>query len=266
MSSSASPSPSFGLAPGGGLAAGIESELEELLTAQPAEFLRRLPGRDTFAARLGQRPVVVKRFHTPPRILASKGGARPARREFDALVDLADRGLPVPRPLAWIQAGPASALVMEHVPHERHLGERLAEEPGAWVRYRRELLRLVTRLHGRAGAVAWHRDLYLAHFLVSEPDGGLVLIDVGRVRNASRVRRRWLEKDLAALAHSCPPAIGPRARLAWLDAWLRRCRGCLPRPAARARLLRWARAIERRRARMARHVPRHGEAGDLDPS
>jgi tRNA A-37 threonylcarbamoyl transferase component Bud32 len=136
---------------------------------------------------------------------------------------------------------------MEDVPHRCTLRDEL-EHADARVRGRRsaELLDLVVRLHGQG---FHHRDLYLQHFLVRQGDGVLVLIDVGRVRRGRR--SRWLVKDLAALLHSTPERVTSREKLHFAAGWLD-ARGITGRGARR----RWLRAIERKRARIAAHVPR----------
>ena len=112
------------------------------------------------------------------------------------------------------------------------------------------VLELVLALHTRG----WHhRDLYLHHVLI-DADGGLVLIDLGRARRPRWVRRRWFAKDLAALLLWTPPEVGVRHRLRFLAKYL----DAMEITSRRARR-RFAEYVARRRAQMARHVPRHGE-------
>jgi hypothetical protein len=64
------------------------------------------------------------------------------------------------------------------------------------------LAELTRRFH-RAGFI--HKDFYLHHiFVVEQPDrpACLFLIDLQRVAGPGRFRRRWLVKDLAALAYT----------------------------------------------------------------
>jgi|SoiMethySBSTD1v2_1073268.scaffolds.fasta_scaffold1416440_2 tRNA A-37 threonylcarbamoyl transferase component Bud32 len=225
-----------------------------LFAARPADLLRRAGGRETFRWEEGfPAPVIVKR-------MPGRGG----RREHDNLEALRAAGLPVPRPIAWAQEGRRplfrgpvrSLVVMEEIPHDETLRDRLAAalapERERWAS---ELLELVLRLHGQG----WHhRDLYLQHVLVrpAERRPRLVLIDVGRARLDPRARRRWYVKDVAALLHSCPQNVGTRERLRFLAAYLDR-RGIAPRPARRS----FARAVVRKAAAMARHVPRDERPG-----
>ncbi|HRV83060.1 MAG TPA: lipopolysaccharide kinase InaA family protein, partial [Planctomycetota bacterium] len=178
--------------------------------------------------------------------------------------ELARAGVRVPKPVAWFQSDADSLLMMDRVPAESDLRQILTEDPKAWARFRRPLLALVVGLHGPArGTERFHRDLYLQHILVEVGTEQLWLIDVGRVGLGPKVRQRWLEKDLAALAHSAPASLGHTERLAWLGRYLTLRLGSLPRREHRARLMRWARAIDTRRARMARHRPRFGETGPM---
>jgi len=264
--------PVFGALP----AAGTESTptLDELFDCPSARNLRRVPGRTTFAwPERGAPCWVVKRF-AGERFSGGEWRERwyarlrgrlpcpPGRREFDNLRGLAADGLPVPQALAWAGrpperpgwlGGARSLVVMRWVPHSETLRERIASA-GAAERRRlcERLLEVVLRLH----AAGWyHRDLYLQHFVLREAEGPeLALLDVGRARKERAPRRRWLEKDLAALSHSAPACVPARERLRFLAAYLD-ARGVTGRRARR----RWARAIEARRARVAAHVPRHGE-------
>jgi len=183
-----------------------------------------------------------------------RGSVRsPGRREYDNLEALAADGVPVPCARAWFEEGSRSLVVMDLVPHRETLRERAAAcsaaERRVWLD---RLLAVVLSLHDHGW---YHRDLYLQHFILPESGPPLVLLDVGRARRESAPRQRWFVKDLAALLHSTPDEVAQSERLRFLVAYLR-ARGVDGRGAHR----RWARVIERRRARMARHVPRHGEA------
>jgi tRNA A-37 threonylcarbamoyl transferase component Bud32 len=256
--------------------------LERIFALRPRELLRRMPGRETFSWPEGG-PLVVKRFQGGEmrdwwydRLLGS--GARalsPGRREWENLNGLYTAGFPVPRALAWAEErgattrrglraaraaepapgarsavvpGARSAVVMARVPGARSLRELLA---GAGASERRELgarlVALVARLHD---AGWYHRDLYL-HQLAQDAGGELVLFDLGRARRERHPRRRWFEKDLAALDASAPPAISRAERLRFLAAYLER-RGLAPDVRGA-----WARRVRARSARIRAHVPRH---------
>lgn len=218
------------------------------------------------------RPVIIKRFVGP--LTGERWYRRwwrpdrrcPGQREFDSLVELARRGVLVPRPIGWWRCGERSLVVMERVPHTSTLRAALRARPQEWCVRRGPLMELVLRLHApRKGHPAAHRDLYLQHLLLAGEARSLCLIDVGRLLVRPKLRRRWLEKDLAALALSCPETVGPAARLAWLSAYLQRKGPRLSRSQRRQRLFAWARRIEGRRARMAAHRPRFGEEDSPAP-
>jgi hypothetical protein len=78
-----------------------------------------------------------------------------------------------------------------------------------------------------------------------------VLLDVGRARHQRSPRERWFVKDVAALLHSAPPAVGRRERLRFLARYLDG-RGATDRGARRA----FAAAALRKARRIAGHRPR----------
>ncbi len=244
-------------------------DARDLLDVVPQRWMRRVPGRETFAwPQAGSPSVVVKRTRGVEwreawyERLQGRDVRSPGRREYENLSALAELGFPVPRPLGWGETeerrrgARRSLVVMQYVPHAENLRERIEREPdldlSSWSR---RVLELVTRLH----ASGWyHRDLYLQHFLALDDPEALVLIDVGRARREDRPRMRWFVKDLAALAHSAPVRVSSFAKLRFLARYLD-VRGIRARRARRA----WARAIEAHRGRMARHRPRHGESDAL---
>ena len=267
------------LAPGvaGRLPAGSAAELLELvLRLEPAAWLRRVPGRETFPWP-GRGELVVKRFRGgEPRdawheLLARRQRRSPARREAETLAELRELGLPVPRPLAWVEEPPPrlprrgrarSAVLLEHVPHGETLRQRLARAPHEARRWGEALSELVARLH----AAGWaHRDLYLQHLVLAREAapaaGALTLLDLGRARRVAapgaRGGTRWLVKDLAALLHSTPAAVGAPQRLRFLARWLERTGRGTGRAARRA----WARRVLAKERRLAAHAPRHVDPG-----
>jgi tRNA A-37 threonylcarbamoyl transferase component Bud32 len=230
------------------VAAPLDAEtLRGLLQIEVQAPLRRLQGRETFLHRAADgRALVVKR---------SGPGVRPAGwREHDALERLARDGLPVPAALGWAASDAGSVVVLERVPHKESARDALARLPATG---RRALLARVARLAAELHRKGWHhRDLYLQHVLLRDPDGALVLIDVGRARRAPPPRARWFVKDLAALLHSLPAAVLPRERLRFVLDYLD---GRDLRASAARR--RWVRAAFGKQRRMAAHVPRDERAG-----
>jgi tRNA A-37 threonylcarbamoyl transferase component Bud32 len=212
--------------------------LEALFALSPDSWLRRVPGRETFAWPGDVRWIVKRVVGGEPRDYwyeRLRGRTRsPARREAENLQRLAADGLAVPRVLAWFEEPAArrhprlagrrgrSVLVMERARHTETLRGRLQRaspaERRAWLA---RLADYVTRLH-KGGW--YHRDLYLQHFVLVESEqaeeGRLVLLDVGRARREAAPRRRWFVKDLAALLHSAPACVTRSERLRFLRAWL----------------------------------------------
>lgn len=185
-------------------------------------------------------------------------GMSPAEREHQALEELQRAGLRVPRPVGFFDGDGRSVVAMERVESAADLREALREVgPSAAQPLLAGLLELVLALH----TLGWHhRDLYLHHILIGE-DGELVLIDLGRARRPRWVRRRWFAKDLAALLLWTPAGISAKLRLRFLAKYMD-AMGINGRRARRS----FASDILRRRERMARHVPRHGETEPWEPS
>lgn len=224
----------------------------EWLESTPAAYLRRMPGRDTFAwpHATATAPYVVKRAR----------GRESAAREFEVLEALARDGIAVPGAIAWCEelggrmrwlGSRRSCVVMERIAHVWTLRQKLAVADGAEMRrLGRALLELVVRLHERGW---YHRDLYLHHVVLRE-NGELVLLDVARARHEAQPRERWFLKDLAALLHSTPRAVGEHARLRFAAAYFdRRDIG------TRGERRRWLARIAAKERRMSAHTPRRGE-------
>lgn len=232
--------------------------------SEGSHLLRRAPGRETrLHVAAGERRIEKRYtggggFEAWRERLSGSHPRSPARREYDALVELHAAGVPVPRALSCAEDGRRSTVTMTYVPHAETLDERLAiasEEERR--RLGAQLLWVVLRLH----LAGWyHRDLYLVHFLVRSGDAGLCLIDLGRARRDESPRERWFEKDLAALEHSAPANVTRRERLRFLAGYLDG-RGEQDRAGRR----RFAAGVLRRAARMARHRPKHGASHPLPP-
>lgn len=257
-----------------GASGAVTSErLAELFAARPAAWMRRIPGRETFAWPQVDGPWVAKRFRGDPESARWSSLAwwvvrrSPARREAENLLALQAEGFPVPRAVAWWEEhGPAdeplhpsgrSALLMQRVARAVSLRAVLEREPReaerAWLR---PLAALVARLHG---AGWYHRDLYLHHVvLAGEVESGLqvVLLDLGRARKERKPRERWFVKDLAALQLSAPLALGSRPRLRFLALYAR------ARGLGRGEARKLARSAEAKARRMGAHAPRHVDADD----
>jgi hypothetical protein len=258
--------------------------LEAIFAHRPTRWLRRVEGRETFALAASPRApesLVVKRTRGGEsreawhELAHGRSIRSPGRRECESLLALAEAGVPVPGALAWFEersalgyfgvrggtnGGACSAVLMRRVPHEENLRQMLERDPSLVPRFFDELLELVLRLHGQG---FYHRDLYLQHFvpapvLGSEANGGptrLVLLDAGRARRQDSPRRRWMVKDLAALAHSSR-GLPEQVREAFLRRYLARAgwRGGGARRFARAVLAK-AESIARHAAETTENQP-----------
>lgn len=239
-------------------------DLEELFSLAPQSFLRRMPGRETFAWP-GREGHIVKRFQGGARRdwwyerLRGRTPRSPARMEAENLDALARDGIDVPRVVGWAEsdswscgAQARSAMVMELVPHTEDLRGRLARSSSAEVeRLLDPLADLVAKLH-RAGW--YHRDLYLQHVVLRSGSEELVLLDVGRARKERSPRRRWFVKDLAALLHSTPRSVSREHKERFLERWL----ALTAFPGSHKD---WTRQVRSKAERLAAHAPRHT---DLD--
>ncbi len=248
--------------------------LDALFALEPSSWLRKIPGRGTFAWEPAGQRLVVKRFVGDlgrDRWYARWRGRpveSPAQREAQNLRELEAQVFPVPRALAWF-AEPGhrgrSGLVMAHLDHDEHLRAAIDRSGSDAQRGRLDrLAALVARFH----AAGWyHRDLYLEHVVIrsGEPQSGeggdldLALIDVGRARREAEPRRRWFVKDVAALLHSSPERVPPPARLRFLSHYLD-ARGIMDLEARRT----FGQEVERKAASLAAHSPRYVDL-HLDP-
>jgi lipopolysaccharide kinase (Kdo/WaaP) family protein len=238
-------------------AAGLDSFDRIMALEAPREAVTRaVPGRFTVRIELppaasGRAPLAVylKRYR-------GRGRASAAAHEWRRLGEVAAAGIPCPVPVAFgerrgLLAGESFLMTLE-IPH--------AEQADWWIRgrpaRRREVIEAVAELARRFHDAGFHhRDLYLCHFFVQDgapgPDPAgrplaLYLIDLQRCGRLGGRSRRWLVKDLAQLHRS----LGEAGFTS--DDWeVLAGRYGLSDP----RLLA---AVERKSARIARHVPRHG--------
>ncbi|MEZ6186387.1 MAG: lipopolysaccharide kinase InaA family protein [Planctomycetota bacterium] len=202
-------------------------------------------GRLKSLVRLEDPPLFVKRWHFDALEVALRGALKLNVPRFSAFGELANllalqgAGFRVPAPLAageervgsrrrrFVALAELAGAPLASLPDEAL--EPLAAELGATVR----------RLHD---AGFCHRDLYLEN-VFWDPDRGLGLLDCERVFRRRRLRRRWVVKDLAALASSARGSRAARVRF-----WRAYCRTARPTPGTRA-LARWVlRKAERLRS------------------
>ncbi|MCP4713357.1 MAG: phosphotransferase, partial [Planctomycetes bacterium] len=168
------------------------------------------------------------------RWLSRRSRAGAAVYDFDAAMRLAEKGIAVPRPVAfgeqknWL-GEQRSFVMMEELPQadalERLLPKWAEKQKGYMLlRDKKELIRqvaeLVRQLHR---AEYYHRDLYLSHiFLSRDKFGGerLNLIDLQRVFRPLIRRRRWQVKDLAQLFYSARDYFSGADIMRFLHAYL----------------------------------------------
>jgi hypothetical protein len=234
-------------------AAGLDSfERAMAAEAPPSAVTRAVPGRFTvrIEAPGADRTVLYLKRHR-----GRDAGA--AAREWRRLGEVGAAGIPCPERVAL---GERRGLMGSRESLLITLGIPRAEQADRWIRdhpdRRGDLIDAVAVLARRFHDAGFHhRDLYLCHFFVRESGGiggggaaplEVFLIDLQRCGRLGLLARRWLVKDLAQVHISLGQAgLGPEdwdrfaARYGGLD----------------RRLLR---AILRKSARIARHVPRYG--------
>jgi hypothetical protein len=248
----------FTIAPpyAGVLKAGGLDRFERVMAAvaPPDAVTRAVPGRFTTRIELphgaggGDRVVVyLKRY---------RGGLRAgaAGHEWRRLVAVRAAGLPAPEPVAFGERRclfwpRESFLITLEIPGATQADWWIDGRPGR----RRDLAAAVGRLARRFHDAGFHhQDFYLCHFFVREKGGDraqpldLHLIDLQRCGRLGSGGRRWLVKDLGQL-HSSFRAAGLGA-----EDW--ECFLAAYGPLEPALL----RAVLRKSARIARHVPKHG--------
>lgn len=194
--------------------------LDAVMSLQGGRVARNFPGRQTVRIELAQPRgaplgIYLKRY-TPEylsplrkllRLVRWPGSEDEAMQEWIGLRALKALGIPVAEPLA-IGQDKTNGVVSRSFLMTREIPA--AVEGGTWLTslapaQRREFLKriagLARRFHG-AGFV--HKDFYIGHVLVSNTGATpeLFLIDLQRVMQPRCFRRRWLVKDLGAMAYS----------------------------------------------------------------
>ena len=192
-------------------------------------------------------------------------------REWQNIMAFQRRGLPVVTPVAagerLLPGGLIESFVMTQSlegfePADQYVGARLvAPLDQVQLKRKRRLIAAVARLSRRMHELGFnHRDFYLCHIFVRDAADGasdLRLIDLQRVDYRAAHRRRWLNKDLAALHYSsvCLP-LSDRDRLRFFVAY---GGGSVSRRARRRQIrqvLRKSRAIARHDAKLSDYAGR----------
>jgi hypothetical protein len=188
------------------------------------------------------RTFYLKRFARPPlrrQIERWRGGdirRSTARVECENAVQLAHAGVRVPRAISvgertfagWEQG---SFVLLEEVQGQSLERMTAGMQPTgltATPQAIESLARFAAHFH-QAGFV--HRDFYLSHIFIAaggrgDDPGDYILIDLQRVFRPRLRRRRWIAKDLAAVAFSAPAeVVGRFGRLRFLARYVREFAG-----------------------------------------
>lgn len=259
------------------------SDCDSLVETESGIALRKLKSRENWRLDLDDEHKRVVRLYlkkhrvrtTATRLralLRLPAPATPARREAERTQQLAALGVPTMTVAAYAerlrQDGTlvAAFLTEELAGFEQldlFLPQRFHDRSDLTLRH---LIDCVGDAAGRFHRLGFnHRDLYTCHFFVREINSesahessrfAVHLIDLQRVQRwPAGLRRRWVVKDLAQLAYSCPPKlIGPTQRLRFF----KRYRGVKRLDASSKRL---ARSVLRKEAALRR---RHGSYRDWE--
>jgi len=157
--------------------------------------------------------------------LSGFGWCSKARREWQILVQLRDRGLPCPEPLAVGEINNLAFLVVRGFTDSCDLPTYLAFRPSEEERHTvlRNLGHAIADLHG-AGFT--HPDLYAKHVFVHRPTLNVSFVDYQRTCRVKSMRIPARSRELARLdATLHPGAVPAKERLTFLHAYLHRAYG-----------------------------------------
>jgi heptose I phosphotransferase len=243
---------------------------------QGGRIARDFPGRQTFRLELrlpggGMQAVYLKRYERRylsgilwlKRRMGWPGAEDEALREWENIQQIRANGIDTATPIAVGQKEDRGVVVRSFLMTAEITG---AEEGHTFAeracsadrrRFLQRVAELARRFH-EAGFV--HKDFYLGHVLVvpGSVEPALFLIDLQRAVRPCCRRKRWIAKDLGALAYSILRAGGSRAD--WADFYQTYC-GREKLDSVDQRL---ARQILRRVQWLSTRRPRHD--GDFDPS
>lgn len=187
---------------------------EELVKKNIASFRSRTqlvtkhPKITLFMKRYTQAPAKVQIKNW----LHTKARQSNAMIELIPMVELAEKGIGVPRPVAFGQTWQGmfethSFLITEKIPQAQSLEKQLPdcfsnkiEQRKTYLAFIQELGQFIRQFHNLGFC---HRDLYLAHIFRNDR-GDLFLIDLARVFKPELLRQRFVVKDLAQLYFSMP--------------------------------------------------------------
>jgi heptose I phosphotransferase len=226
------------------------TDCEALVDSQAGVLLRKLPTRENWRLELDDADGRIMRLYLKKHVVRTPGtcwhawcGTSPrltaARFEADCTETLSERGVPTMTVAAYGESLRSNGTLVA-----AFLTEELAgfEQLDLFLlrRFRdrrdpalRRLIAAVANVARRFHSLGCnHRDFYTCHFMIREtpsdrdapetPPFAVHLIDLQRVQfRSSWLRGRWIVKDLAQLAYSCPPhLVGPAERMRFFKAWL----------------------------------------------
>lgn len=243
---------------------------DAVMALEGGRVARDFPGRRTVRLELksssgGVQAVYLKRYeanYLSPfskllRWLCWPGYADEARQEWEALHRVSALDIHTATPIAVGQERVGglvrrSFLMTAEIPDATEGHTWMAQLPAAG---RREFLRRIAALARKFhGAGLAHKDFYIGHILVAPVNGSpeLFLIDLQRVVKPALFPRRWLLKDLGAMAYSTLNAHASSTMLmrAFLDYSNVKTLGPAEKSTARAAL--------RRVAWLRTRTPKHG--------
>jgi len=210
--------------------------------------------------------IYLKRYGAPGfwewlrRGVTRRNKAATAVYDFAASMTLAEKGVSVPRPIAYGQEGgrfreKRSFVMIEELPHadalERLLPNRKEKSQDYLLLRDQKVLidkiaKLIRKLHEGG---YYHRDLYLSHIFLCRDHKGeerLSLIDLQRVFRPVLRKRRWQVKDLAQLYYSAVPYFSRTDMIRFIRAYYEDSR-------LDTKQKRLMRAIYRKAEKIARH-------------
>ena len=186
------------------------------LLASPVscEILRVTPRRRVLKTSTAP-ALLIKQYFSGGLVQRAKNFLRgaPAEREWRALCGAAERGLPVPKPLALGALPGATLLVTEFIAPARTLDDLLRAPLGA-ARKMHILRAAALLLRAMHDAGYFQRDLHFGNLLVRNGDGALRLwlLDLQRVDVDPRRPRSKRWRDLAALHGGAAASLAERLR------------------------------------------------------
>jgi lipopolysaccharide core heptose(I) kinase len=245
------------------------ASFDEIMTVPGEETVRAFPGRNTVRLSLaredgGVQIAYLKRYSRDYlstwklllRWIGWPGARDEAMGEWQSIAELRKRDFGTAVPIALGQRRVCGVTIESFLMTAQIDGGVQADlhcrdsTPSARRALAREIADLSRRFHA-TGFV--HKDFYLGHVFLVANDGAhrLSLIDLQRARRPRRFHRRWLVKDLGALAYS---ALKVGASRRDLMSFFKRYRG-VKRLDPQDKAL--AREVLGRVKRLSRHRPKH---------